>query len=817
MSSSHHDASGARGSELDEAEAGICSFAVWARPRGLGGQIKVEMEDFEVIEQENPRIRRKMEEFPDHRDEDAILATPSTSPGASSSSSSSSEEDEDGGEKRELPSRKRQRLSPSKGSDDTTALLENFQVGGSSSSTSSTSRKHNNKEKKCTKKHQANYKGFNAIEDSFCFHFWMRKRGVDTLEGISKLAVLTGLPVRAFGMAGIKDSFAVTQQRLSVQISKGFLENHVVVADVVEEDCGPRRRSCGSRSNSWALKRVRHLFAEAGIWEQDIGGDKSPKAPVTPDDYATLCGEHGISVADVTCEPVPLFPGNLAGNKFNLVIRNTVLSASCGDEGEGTSTANPTSRRQIVEQSFLDLRDKGFINYIGLQRFGKNGTRSDRIGLHYFKRDYVACFEELLYGSPAAQQSTTVGSGSGARGGRVGGNMVVSRSSVIISGGEAEQLQHEPCQEHGSSAASSSRPQRDTCRRPALPKWAAAFQRTGCWETALKYLPERLWAERRLLIAFGKTPPYSHSSAEHHHNSQSHQTNSSKQRRSYAECCRYAFLSLPRNIRVLYAHAYLDRIWNFAASERVRTYGAERVVKGDLVVVASEARTPGVGDVAHSDSSLTRHKKGNRTELIKLVATDDEAKEYSIFDVVLPRMGHKHLCGREAMPTHSVAKVMRDYLSYDGLLEDLELDTPLTSSENEDYDTHDSPPADTSHNNDTHDSVDESGFGVEMHLDPAAADLRCTSFWRIPGDYRRVLQRPKELTWDICENGDVGSASVSDSISKTSSSGDSSKEPIVKTSFILGPGQYATVLIRELLSSRQPPPPKQVFFDSDSD
>ena len=39
----------------------------------------------------------------------------------------------------------------------------------------------------------------------------------------------------------------------------------------------------------------------------------------------------------------------------------------------------------------------------------------------------------------------------------------------------------------------------------------------------------------------------------------------------------------------------------------------------------------------------------------------------------------------------------------------------------------------------------------------------------------------------------------------------------VKTSFVLGPGQYATMLMRELLSSRERPPPRHVVFDSDSD
>ncbi len=59
---------------------------------------------------------------------------------------------------------------------------------------------------------------------------------------------------------------------------------------------------------------------------------------------------------------------------------------------------------------------------------------------------------------------------------------------------------------------------------------------------------------------------------------------------TYSDKCRYAFLSLPRAIRVLYCHAYLDRIWNLAATERVRLFGADKVVVGDLIKDVAEDR-----------------------------------------------------------------------------------------------------------------------------------------------------------------------------------------------------------------------------------
>ncbi|CAJ1453715.1 unnamed protein product, partial [Effrenium voratum] len=42
---------------------------------------------------------------------------------------------------------------------------------------------------------------------------------------------------------------------------------------------------------------------------------------------------------------------------------------------------------------------------------------------------------------------------------------------------------------------------------------------------------------------------------------------------TWAETAREAFLKLPRTIRALYVHAYIDRLWNLAATERLSRYG----------------------------------------------------------------------------------------------------------------------------------------------------------------------------------------------------------------------------------------------------
>ncbi|KAL4766468.1 pseudouridine synthase PUS7 [Aspergillus foveolatus] len=123
-----------------------------------------------------------------------------------------------------------------------------------------------------------------------------------------------------------------------------------------------------------------------------------------------------------------------------------------------------------------------------------------------------------------------------------------------------------------------------------------------------------------------------------------------------------ALQTIPRNLRLMYVHAYQSLVWNLAVGERWRLYG-DRVVEGDLVLIhehrdkdgTSSSATPAPGAGA-SDETATIDADGEViivpqehdsafavedtfTRARALTAAEANSGLYSIFDIVLPLPG----------------------------------------------------------------------------------------------------------------------------------------------------------------------------------
>ncbi|NXI62751.1 PUS7L protein, partial [Anseranas semipalmata] len=110
------------------------------------------------------------------------------------------------------------------------------------------------------------------------------------------------------------------------------------------------------------------------------------------------------------------------------------------------------------------------------------------------------------------------------------------------------------------------------------------------------------------------------------------------------EGCTKGWLSIPHSMRIFYVHAYCSKIWNEAASYRLKIYGS-KVVEGDLVFTEENDESLSLNDKVHV-----------------VTAPEESANKYSIHQVVLPMVGHSI-----RYPSNKVGQWYHERLSKDEL------------------------------------------------------------------------------------------------------------------------------------------------------
>lgn len=163
--------------------------------------------------------------------------------------------------------------------------------------------------------------------------------------------------------------------------------------------------------------------------------------------------------------------------------------------------------------------------------------------------------------------------------------------------------------------------QDDRARAEALHLW----QSTGKWQKALDILPRRFSAETSIIRQLGRV------------------------RNDYLG----ALMSIQRNLRLMYVHAYQSLVWNLAVGERWRLYGS-KVVEGDLILIhehkmlepTAQGPNPSQnidadGEIIIQPSSDDRATdREDRFERARpLSAAEAASGAFTIFDIVLPLPG----------------------------------------------------------------------------------------------------------------------------------------------------------------------------------
>jgi tRNA pseudouridine13 synthase len=270
----------------------------------------------------------------------------------------------------------------------------------------------------------------------------------------------------------------------------------------------------------------------------------------------------------------------------------TITLRNCHFESEQTSNIAQRLKlaHDVVGKAISDFSEKGFINYYGLQRFGSFAASTDAIGRKMLQDDLEGAVQDLLAYSDVALAAAN--------------NTTPTDSPILVS-------------------------QDDRNRAQALHIWKTE----GKGSAALDLLPRKFTAERNII----------------QHLSSRNSKNGRHDRRTDWQG---ALMTIPRNLRLMYVHAYQSLVWNVVAGKRWSSHGT-RVVEGDLVLV-NEHRDKQVslqpsakeGTDQHGEAVINptgtenAHAASLDFERARALSAEEaQSGKYSIWDIVLPQPG----------------------------------------------------------------------------------------------------------------------------------------------------------------------------------
>ncbi|KAG0288435.1 multisubstrate pseudouridine synthase 7 [Linnemannia gamsii] len=268
-------------------------------------------------------------------------------------------------------------------------------------------------------------------------------------------------------------------------------------------------------------------------------------------------GLRNMSLGNFSYVAKSLKLGDLNGNRFMITLRNVQVDSV-----------------ETLNRSMTSLRDKGFINYFGMQRFGTGSVGTHEVGGAILRGEWEAAVDLIM------------------------------RPRL----GEGPDL--EKARKH----------------------WAEHKDA----KEAIKLFPKRWVAEYQILWSFQKA---------------------GHQRQPFE-----ALNNIPRNLRLMYVHAYQSYIWNHMVTERIALYGADKPVVGDLVAIDKNALEAEDETMDDNNNDNKGSSSKNDSHVRAKVLTEEDVNQYTIYDVILPLPGFDVI-----YPTHAIGTKYKELMAKDGL------------------------------------------------------------------------------------------------------------------------------------------------------
>lgn len=260
----------------------------------------------------------------------------------------------------------------------------------------------------------------------------------------------------------------------------------------------------------------------------------------------------GCKLGCFSYEDKPMKLGQLSGNEFIITIKDV------------ESTDPTVSVEDALVPILNSLRDTGFINYYGMQRFGTFSISTHEIGKEILKSNWKNAAE-----------------------------LILSEQKIVIPGSiESRKI------------------------------WAE----TKDAKLAIKKMPKKCNAEFSILSRLERSEKGDDG--------------------EYNEGAYFnAIMGVPRNLRIMYGHAYQSYIWNVATSKRMQLFGMN-VVAGDLVLCTNDKISDEYTEdlekkfVDDEDDVIQDVKESAGLRARPITQEEVDAKKFDIYDVVLPTPGY---------------------------------------------------------------------------------------------------------------------------------------------------------------------------------
>ncbi|PLW53999.1 hypothetical protein PCANC_06857 [Puccinia coronata f. sp. avenae] len=130
-----------------------------------------------------------------------------------------------------------------------------------------------------------------------------------------------------------------------------------------------------------------------------------------------------------------------------------------------------------------------------------------------------------------------------------------------------------------------------------------------------------------------------------------------------------ALASIPKNLKMMYIHAYQSYIWNTILSRRVELYGCDKPVIGDLVQLdqGKALDTMEDHDAFETVDHAQNKNKPNNLPSVKVIKTLEDCKAFTIYDVVLPLVGYNIVYPENELGDQYLKIIRQDGLDPDKL------------------------------------------------------------------------------------------------------------------------------------------------------